>query len=481
MAQKPEAVVQSHWRGTEEILLLIETDYLVIGAGASGLAFADSLIEQDPEAELVLVDRRPGPGGHWLDAYPFVKLHIPSAFYGVNSLPLGNDQIDEVGENAGFYERATGAEICDYFAEVATRLTETGRVRILFEHEHLGSGSKAQRARDLREGGVHDVEVRRKVVDARYQQPSIPATHEPSFEVAADAEMVPVNGLPTAAEGAERFAVLGSGKTAVDACTWLIDNGVAPDRVRWVRPRDAWFHHRRHFQPLHQVGENMHGISLDVEASADATDLEDLFDCLEAAGRLVRLDSSVAATMYRGTLLSPPELEAVRQIDDVIRLGYVRMIERDRIVLERGEIGTDPAVVHVDCTAHGLRNAPPTAIFQEGRIVLQQIRQNSPTFNAALIAFVESNREDDAERNDLCRPNPFPSSIADWPGMSRRTFQVEQRWLEQPDVAEWVAQSRLNLLRGLPDRLDEPVARAAVERFVTHIAPAIERLQQLET
>jgi hypothetical protein len=98
-----------------------------------------------------------------------------------------------------------------------------------------------------------------------------------------------------------------------------------------------------------------------------------------------------------------------------------------------------------------------------------------------LIAFVESNREDDAERNDLCRPNPFPSSIADWPGMSRRTFQVEQRWLEQPDVAEWVAQSRLNLLRGLPDRLDEPVARAAVERFVTHIAPAIERLQQLET
>lgn len=460
---------------------MIETDYLVIGAGASGLAFADSLVEQDPEAELVLVDRRPGPGGHWLDVYPFVKLHIPSAFYGVNSLPLGNDRIDQAGENAGFYERATGAEICDYFAEVAARLTETGRVRLLLEHEHVGAGAKAQRVRDLHGGGVEDVEVRRKVVDARYQEASIPATHEPSFAVAAGAQMIPVNDLPAAAEGAERFAVLGSGKTAVDACTWLMDNGVEPDRIRWVRPRDAWFHHRRHFQPLDQVGENMHGISLDVEAGAGATDLEDLFGRLEASDRLVRLDSSVAATMYRGTLLSPPELEAVRQIDDVIRLGYVRAIESDRIVLDRGEIETDPDVVHVDCTAHGLRNAPATAIFGERRIVLQQIRQNSPTFNAALIAFVESNRDADAERNDLCPPNPFPSSIADWPGMTRRTFQVEQRWLEQPDVAEWISGTRLNLLRGLPEKLDEPVARAAVERFVTHVAPAIERLQQLET
>ena len=48
-----------------------------------------------------MVDRRPAVGGHWLDAYPFVRLHIPSAYYGVNSLPLGEDRIDEAGENAG--------------------------------------------------------------------------------------------------------------------------------------------------------------------------------------------------------------------------------------------------------------------------------------------------------------------------------------------------------------------------------------------
>lgn len=89
----------------------IETDYLVVGAGASGMAFTDALIA-DSDADVVMVDRRHHPGGHWNDAYPFVRLHQPSAYYGVNSRPLGNDRIDETGPNAGFYERATAAEVC---------------------------------------------------------------------------------------------------------------------------------------------------------------------------------------------------------------------------------------------------------------------------------------------------------------------------------------------------------------------------------
>ena len=43
-----------------------------------------------------------------------------------------------------------------------------------------------------------------------------------------------------------------------------------PDRIRWIRPRDAWFYDRRHFQPLEQVGAIMEGLSLDAEAGAEA-------------------------------------------------------------------------------------------------------------------------------------------------------------------------------------------------------------------
>ena len=50
-----------------------------------------------------------GPaGGHWLNAYPFVRLHTPSAYYGVDSLPLGEDRIDRVGENAGLLRAGDG-------------------------------------------------------------------------------------------------------------------------------------------------------------------------------------------------------------------------------------------------------------------------------------------------------------------------------------------------------------------------------------
>ncbi|HEY6471668.1 MAG TPA: NAD(P)-binding protein, partial [Acidimicrobiales bacterium] len=84
----------------------METDYLVIGAGALGMGFVDTLVEHS-DAEIVIIDRRHGPGGHWLDSYPFVQLHQPSANYGVNSTALGQSRIESDGRDAGLFERAS--------------------------------------------------------------------------------------------------------------------------------------------------------------------------------------------------------------------------------------------------------------------------------------------------------------------------------------------------------------------------------------
>ena len=458
--------------------MLADTDYLVVGAGATGLAFVDALAA-GADVEVAVVDRQPAPGGHWLHAYPFVRLHTPSAYYGVNSLALGDDSIDQAGENAGYYERATGSEVCEYFAEAAARLARTARVRLLTGHEHLGGGNNCEHVRDLSTGELHDVVVRRKVVDAHYLEASIPATHARPFEVAPGARVIPVNDLPQTAGAACSYAVLGAGKTAADACCWLLDNDVEPDRIRWIRPREAWFYDRRHFQPLEQVGAIMEGLSLDAEAGASAASVEDLWERLEATGRLARIDASRPATMFRGTMLSARELESLRKIEHVVRLGRVRRIEADRIVLERGETETGPDVLHVDCTALGLNNAPATAIFQPGRIVLQQVRHLSPAFNAALAGFVEASRDDDVDKNRLCPPNPYPSTIEDWPRMMSRSWRTEGRWLSEPDVSAWVAASRLNLLRALPDHAAEQSVRPAVKRFLTHVNAATERLRHL--
>src|SRR5256886_10231837 len=132
-SSRDDAAAACHYHSTPMGALVqeIDTDYLVVGGGASAMAFTDSLLAAS-DARVVLVDRRHRPGGHWLDAYPFVRLHQPSAYYGVESRPLGNDRIDEYGPNAGFYERASASEICDYYARVLDEhLLPRGKVRSL--------------------------------------------------------------------------------------------------------------------------------------------------------------------------------------------------------------------------------------------------------------------------------------------------------------------------------------------------------------
>lgn len=154
-------------RPTQGPAKTIETDYLVIGAGAMGMAFTDTLITESG-ARVVMIDRACQPGGHWTTAYPFVRLHQPSAYYGVNSRALGNNTIDLVGWNQGLNELAPVGEICAYFdAVLQQQLLPTGRVDYFPMSEYLGDG----RFRTLA-GTEYVVTVNRRIVDATYCVPS---------------------------------------------------------------------------------------------------------------------------------------------------------------------------------------------------------------------------------------------------------------------------------------------------------------------
>ncbi len=77
----------------------LETDYLVVGAGATAMAFVDTFLTENADATVLMADRHHRTGGHWNDAYPFVRLHQPSAFYGVASRELSNWAKDQTGLN----------------------------------------------------------------------------------------------------------------------------------------------------------------------------------------------------------------------------------------------------------------------------------------------------------------------------------------------------------------------------------------------
>ena len=80
---------------------MLEADYVVVGAGAMGMAFTDALVGH-ADVGVVLVDRRYGVGGHWLNAYPFGRLHQTSSTYGVASTLLGDNRLQESGAKAAW-------------------------------------------------------------------------------------------------------------------------------------------------------------------------------------------------------------------------------------------------------------------------------------------------------------------------------------------------------------------------------------------
>ena len=150
--------------------------------------------------------------------------------------------------------------------------------------------------------------VRRKVVDATYLETAVPATHRRRFEVDDGVRCVPINGLTNVESPRGRYVVLGAGKTAIDACLWLLNQGVEASRIRWVKPRDSWLLDRIYSQPLALASQLLEGLARQAEAAAAADTVEDLFRRLEAAGTLLRIDERVAPTMYRCATITTSEL-----------------------------------------------------------------------------------------------------------------------------------------------------------------------------
>jgi hypothetical protein len=429
----------------------LEADYLVVGAGAMGMAFIDTLVSET-EASVVLVDRNHQPGGHWTTAYPFVRLHQPSAFYGVNSLHLGTDAIDQVGWNEGLYELATAGEICAYYDHVMQQqFLPTGRVAYFPMSEYLGEGRFATLA-----GAEYTVNVARRVVDATYMRVMVPSMRPPPYRVAPAIRCVPPNDLPRVA-ARRRYVIVGAGKTGIDTCLWLLGQAIAPERLTWIMPRDSWLLDRATIQPGSLFADLIKAsFTARLRAIGAAASVEDLFCRLEHAGALLRIDPAVRPTMYRCATVTQVELEQLRRITDVVRMGHLVRIDADKMVLDGGSVPADDSALYIDCTADGAEKRPATPIFDAGRITLQSVRGCQQIFSAALIAHVEAAYPDDTLKNQLCVPLPHPDTDLDWLRITLADFGNQLRWLDDPDLTAWLNAARLDVLGHLMGHLQAP-------------------------
>lgn len=424
----------------------VTTDYLIVGAGAVGLTIADALLSET-DATLTIVDRDHSPGGHWNRAYPFVRLHQPGLHYGVMSRPLGGNLVEQSGPNAGMATLSTGADIRANLQQVMDEvLLASGRVTYLPMSEVQADGS----VKSLLSGETQSITVNRKIIEAQHGGGTIPAMQKPAFDVGADAPFIPVGGLGDLRAPAAQYVILGSGKTGIDACLWLLQNGVAPDRITWVMPRDAWFLDRRFAQP--GAGFYDHKLRLAVNenrALMNATSIDDLFARLESTGNLLRLDPKVRPTAYKCATVTEHELTQLRRINTVIRKGHVRRVGVDRVDLTHGQIDLPMGAICVDCTASAIPNAIPAPIFRPDRIVMNIVRTCQPSFSAAMLGHLEATYADDDEKNRLARGVPLPREDVDWLRMNFVNRQNQYAWMQDAELRTWLKGCRLDALTNI--------------------------------
>ncbi len=446
-----------------------DADYLVVGAGALGMAFADALVGHS-DASVTLIDRREAPGGHWRDAYPFVRLHQASQFYGVASTVLGDGSLQRSGPEKGLHERARGDQVCAYYGEVLASLAGDG-VDFHGRCDYIGDG----RFTELDTGRVHAMRPGCRVVDARYLSPSIPATAPPPFDVDPRASVVPAGELPREHDAGRAVVVVGSGKTATDSIVWLLEQGHDPDRVSWIRPRDPWMYNRAVVQPDPEVILRLGADTM--TAASLATSPDDLFLRLEDAGIMLRIDPHVVPTMAKTPTLAVWEVELLRQIGDVVRLGHLRRVSPGLLELDRGAIGVDPDALVVHCAVDGVPRPGLKPIWGGEAITLQPVRTGFPCFGAALIGYVEATRpDDDTAKNALCASTPYSDGVRDWIEAAVLGARASSTFLKEKDIREWADTVALNPARTPQPSAEVDELRARLRRDKPEGTARLERL-----
>lgn len=457
---------------------MLEADYLIVGSGAVGIAFADTILTET-DASIIIVDKLHKPGGHWNLAYPFVRLHQPSAFYGVNSLELSNGLKDKVGLNEGLFDLASGAEVCAYYDNVMQhKFLSSGRVQYFPLCEYLGSGKFTS----ILTGESFEVKVNKKTVDATYLKTIIPSTHTPNFNIDPEVQFVPINNLPNINKKPSGFVVIGGGKTGIDACLWLLEKHVDPADITWIVPRDSWLLDRKNIQPSEEFFEYfLTDQATQFEALVQAESIADLFDLLEKKGSLLRIDKTIRPTMYRCATVSQRELEQLRRIQNVIRMGRVKQIEQNQIILEKGTITTSLNHMHIDCSANGLSYPGKKPVFSDNLITLQTVRACQPTFSAAFIAHVEATLGDENTKNEICTVIPLPNHDTDWIKMMAVRLKNQYNWNNNNSIVNWLHNSRMEggfakIMATTSDGNEK--RQTIIQSIKNNVKPAIMKLQQ---
>jgi len=406
---------------------LLECDYLVVGAGTAGMSFVDTIITENPDATVVLLDRNSQAGGHWTQAYPFVKLHQPSCFYGVNSLPLGKTFVSKHGnikERYDIHDRVSGAEIVDYYQTAIDQFVATGRVTCIFdcEYKRFDEQTGLHTAAIINNNDNNDDNNNiftvkcRKLVTVKTNV-TVPSMRKPLIPVADNVHFVPVNEVPSCAESGtyKKYIVFGNGKTGTDAILNLLEeHQIDESQITWVISRDVWYFLRDAMEDFYH--------SFDIfRKMAEANSMKECYLTFEKEGMVGRLNTGIGTTndvvpdVFKGPTIDNKELHTIRTISNIVRMGRATSIEANTVVCEKGSFDFSPEdTLLVDCMVdnlYGYNFKEDFQIFEPNRINLGPLTLVfNVSMSSAHIAFLEcaldkKNKNNKNKKNNKTKNN----------------------------------------------------------------------------
>ena len=208
---------------------------------------------------------------------------------------------------------------------------------------------------------------------------------------------VPINTLSEKVkdETYKKYVVIGAGKTGTDAIMHLLGQGVDESDIIWIISRDIWYMLSDGVWPKRVPGKKYYaelGKAM-FKPLQDAKSADEFFLNGEQVGCLGRLDpNGPLPEVYHGAIIDKSELETIREVKNVVRLGRVTSISSNDIVLEGGTVPFVPGeTLFVDCTAqefYGFYNFDQPIVF-------------NPSMTSTLIAYLEAKISDDYVKNNL--------------------------------------------------------------------------------
>ena len=194
---------------------------------------------------------------------------------------------------------------------------------------------------------------------------------------------------------------------------------------------------------------------------------------------MLRIDRSVTPTMAKTPTLAAWELDQLRTIEHVVRLGHVGHVEPGRLVLDDGEVSVAKDAVVVHCAASGLQYPPLVPIWGTEAITLQPVRTGFPVLRCGHRRSRRGHPRRRRARRTGCarrrrtrtRPRLGAHAGARQPGVDG---------LRGRPRAQGLGERRRSTRRGYPpDLVDSAELGAALQRFRTHVGPGLARMAEL--